>query len=122
MGNSIKYKGLILFELIVVIVLSSILFLTTSNFLITIYKKDKINFSTNLTKIEFESTKLFLKQLLKKQNNLQNINYENNKLYYNLNILQNKVTKFNISKQNNIYTINICIKIRDNICQKWIIR
>ncbi len=115
-------KSLILFELIVSIVLLSIIFLTTSKVLLEVNKKNKIDFTTNLTKIEFESTKLFLTNALYKYKNLDNINYKDNKLFFNTNLLQNNVTTFRIKQNNNIYTIDICINLYNNICQTWIIK
>ena len=113
---------MVLLELIFAIVLLSIIFLTTTKFLFAIYDKNRSNFTTNLTKIEFESTKLFLTSILQKENNFDAINYTNSKLFYNDNILQKDITTFSILQNNNIYTIDICINLYNNICQVWIIR
>lgn len=115
-------KSMVLLELIFVIILLSIIFLTTTKFLFAIYDKNKINYTTNLTKIEFETTKLFLIKNLENDTNLNNLNYSDEKLFYDSNLLQDKVTSFNLSQDNNIYTINICINLYNNICQTWIIR
>ena len=115
-------KSVILLELIFVIVLLSIIFLTTTKFIFAIYDKNKSNYTTNLTKIEFESTRLFLINLLKEDRNLNSITYLDNKIYFNDNILQDNVTSFSKLENNGIYTINICVKLHNNICQKWVIK
>ncbi len=109
-------------ELIFVIVLLSIIFLTTTKFIFAIYDKNKSNYTTNLTKIEFESTRLFLINILKEESNLNSIAYEDDKIYFNDNILQNNVTNFLVIENNGIFTIDICIKLHNNICQEWIIK
>ncbi len=115
-------KSLLLLETIVSIVLLSIIFLTTTKFLFEVNEKNKSNFTTNLTKLEFETTKLFLITTLKKDTNLNKINYENDKLFYNSNLLQKNVTNFTVSNENKIYTIDICINLYNNICQTWIVK
>jgi len=113
---------MILLELIFVIVLLSIIFSTTTKFLFTIMDKNRFDFTTNLTKIEFETTKLFLTNLLHKTNNLNTIKYKNDVLLYNNILLQNNVKSFKIVENNGIYTVDICINLQNNICQTWIIK
>jgi hypothetical protein len=115
-------KSLLLIELIFSIVILSIIFLTTNSLITDIYKKNKTNFDINITKLEFETTKLFLTKTLKTFHNLNKISYKQNNLYFENNLLQKRVTSFVINKQNNLYKIDICIKISKNICQKWIIK
>ena len=115
-------KSIVLLEVIFTIVLLSIIFLTTTKFLLQIIQTNKTTYTLNLTKIEFETTKLFLISILEKESSLNNIKYLDNKLYYNNNLLQENVTKYEVSSLNNIYTINICINLYDDICQTWIIK
>ncbi len=115
-------KSVILLELIFSILLLSIIFLTSSKFIFEVYEKNKTNYTANLLKIEFESTRLFLLKLLTREHNLNNITYKNKKLYYNSSILQNNVVNFEIQKDNNLYNINLCINTNPTICQVWILR
>ncbi len=115
-------KSLILFELLVSVVLFSIIFLTTTTILFEVNKKNKTDFTTNLTKIELESTKLFLTKTLQSDADLNQINYKQNQLFFDKYLLQDKVTAFTIKQNNNIYTIDICINLYNNICQTWIIK
>lgn len=115
-------RSIVLLEIIFSIVLLSIIFLTTSKFLFTVNEKNKTDFTTNITKIEFETTRLFLIQKLEKDGNLNKLKLEDNKLLYDNNLLLKKVTQFEISSSNDIYTINICINLYNNICQTWIIK
>ncbi len=115
-------KSFILLELIISIVLLSVIFLTTTTILLKVNKVNKSNLTTNLTKLEFETTKLFLINILKKEKNLNKIKYINNNLYYNNNLLQENISTFKTNKQNHLYQIDICINLYQNICQKWIIK
>lgn len=115
-------KSIILFELIVSIVLLSIIFLTTTTILLEVKEKNRLNFRTNLTKLEFETTKLFLTNILKEKQNLNQITYKDNQLFSNHNLLQENITNFSIKQQNQIYTIDICINLYINICQTWVIK
>lgn len=113
---------MVLLEIIFTIVLLSIIYLTTSKFIFILNEKNKINYSTNLTKLEFETTRIFLMSILKTEQNLNKIRHTNNKLFFNDYLLQDKVKKFKILKVNDIYSIEICINLYDNICQSWIIK
>jgi hypothetical protein len=115
-------KSIIIFELILTIVISSIIFATTSKILLQLYDKNKQNYSINMTKLEFETTKLFLLNLLDNNLTLKDLLYTNSTLYYKLNILQGDVTQFKVSQSLEIYNINICIKLSSNICQNWILK
>ncbi len=116
-------KSIVLLELIFAIVLLSIIYLTTTKFLFAINEKNRSDFATNLTKIEFETTKLFLTNILREEKNLNNISYSNKNIFYNANLLQNNVTSFEISQYNETtYKIDICINIYNDICHSWNIR
>ncbi|VAY88053.1 hypothetical protein MNB_ARC-1_755 [hydrothermal vent metagenome] len=117
-------KSIILLELIFTMVLLAIIFSTTTKFLFAINNKSNSDFTTNLTKIEFESTKLFLVNTLHHENKLTKITYSNNKLFYDTILLQNNITYFELIYNNssNTYTVKICINLYQNICQEWIIK
>jgi type II secretory pathway pseudopilin PulG len=115
-------QSIVLVELIFVIVLLSIIFLTTTKFLFAIQDKNRVNFTTNLTKIEFETTRLFLINKLHIQSNLNLVSYSDNKIFYNGWLLQDNVSSFIISNDNNMYNIDICIDLYNNICQNWILK
>ena len=115
-------KSIILLEIIFTIVLLSIIYLTTTKFIFAINEKNKINYTTTLTKLEFETTRLFLIATLQKEQCLNEIKYIDKKLYFNDNILQDNVNKFNLTKLNDVYKVEICINLYDDICQSWIIK
>ena len=121
-------KSAILFELLVSIVILAILSTFTLKFIFTIYKQNIINHNLNLSKLDLESTKLFLLSKINKKINiatkLNNIQEDTigKKLYYNQYLLLENVTKFDLKKNNNIFNIDICIKRKYEICSKWIIK
>ncbi len=112
----------ILLELIITIVITSIIFLISTNYLFILKDKNNSEYKINLTKIEFETTRLFILNKLHIDKDLKQLKYQNNNLYYKDNLLQNNVTSFTISNKQELYTIDICIELYDNICQQWIIK
>jgi len=116
------YRSMILLEIIFTVVLLSIIYLTTAKFIFAVNEKNKINYTTNLTKIEFETTRLFLLTTLKKEQNFNKIKYIDKKLFFNDDLLQNNVESFSLTKIDDSYKVDICIKLFDNICQSWIVR
>jgi hypothetical protein len=110
-------KSIVLFELLVSIVVISIITISTMTFSFNLYKQNDKNLQLNILKIDLESTKIFLEE-----NNFSDIKYENNRLFYNTNILLDGVTKFEKIYQNNIYTINICLKNKYLVCKEWKIK
>ena len=115
-------KSIILFELIISIVLLSIIFTVTSKFIFEVYTKNKQLQNNTILQLEFETTKLFFIHLLENNSTLNDIQYQDNALYFKNNLLLENVDSFKIQKNNLIYNINICIKKDDSICQNWIIK
>ncbi len=115
-------KSFLLLEVLISIFFLSIIFLTSTKVLLSITQKNNSSYMINLTKIEFETTKLFLQNTLKKENDLNKIKYINNKLFYDNFLLQNHITSFNISSNNTVHHIDICIELYENICQTWVIK
>ena len=115
-------KSIILLEQIISIVLISVIFLISSKFILAINSKNKSDYSQNITKLEFETTKIFLQNMLTKEKNLDNIIYLNDTILYKNTIVQENVTKFDIINNSNIYTINFCINLYSNICEKIVLK
>jgi hypothetical protein len=111
-----SYKSIILFELLISIIIMSIITIYTLNFSFILYEQNTKNINLNISKMDFESTKLFLQE-----NNFSNITLVNNKLLYKNNLLLNKVTKFTYTTQNNLIFIDICIKRKYEVCKKWVL-
>jgi len=105
-------KSIVLLELIFAIVLFSIISIITSKTILKMYKKDFNTRNILNTNLQLESTRLYII----KQNNLNNITFKNNKLFYDDNLLLKDVTKFAINKTIKYNSVVICIK---NICQNW---
>jgi hypothetical protein len=67
--------------------------------------------------IILETTRLFLS----KNNDFTKLQFKDEKLYFDNNLLLEHISKFVISEINNIKNINICIE-NDEICQVWKLR
>jgi hypothetical protein len=111
-------RAFVLYELILSIVLASIIFITTSKLIFDLTQKNSFNYQITTAKLEFESTKMFLQNLLDKNTTLNNISYSDDKLLYDGHILLKDVISFTKSDKK----INICINNKLNICQEWILK
>lgn len=103
-----------LFEIILTLVISSIVIIYSSLFLKELYFENKSSQDIQIKKIDLLSTKIFLE---KHKNNLQNLKYENNNLYFENRLLLENIKKFEININDNI--VNIQINLDDTIEQKW---
>lgn len=103
-----------LFEIILTLVISSIVIIYSSLFLKELYFENKSSQDIQIKKIDLLSTKIFLER---HKNNLQNLKYENNNLYFENRLLLENIKKFEININDNI--VNIQINLDDTIEQKW---
>lgn len=87
------------------------------NITLNLFKNNKISTKITYENLLLETTRLYLS----KNNNILLIEYKNNILYYDKNILLKNVSLFNISSVNNIANIDICISNNSN-CQNWKIK
>ena len=117
-----KYNSFILLEIVFSIILLSIIFITSTKLILDINKKNKNNYSNNISKLELETTKLFLLNKLHSEYNLNYITYSDDKVFYDSNILLKNVTDFRIKKEDNTYNVYICINIYNEFCLNWILK
>lgn len=104
-----------LFELILVVLISSIVLIYTFNFQKELYETQIINQKIAILKIDLNSTKIIIEKNLPKIEN--KLIYDGSTLFYENNILLKNVTFFNMSKASNILTIDITLD--DKISQIW---
>ncbi len=115
-------KSIVLFELLISIVLVSIISIYTLNFSFNIFEQNSKNHHLNIAKIDLESTKLFLQN--KKDSNeniISQLQYTNEELLYNNQLLLKYVTKFEISSSGDLIKIDICLKEKFEICKSWVL-
>jgi len=110
-------NSLLLLEVIFSIVLFSIIILSSMNITINLFKTNKSTIQTTFQNLLFETTRLYLS----KNNDFALIDYKNNSLYYDNNLLLNDISLFNISHINKIINIELCISNNSN-CQNWKIK
>jgi len=110
-------RSIVLLEVIFSIVLFSIIASYSMNILLSLNEKHSLTTFQTHNNIKLETTRLFLI----KNNNFENIRYDNSILYFKHNILLDNISLYNLTILDNIATINICI-YENKICQKWKIK
>lgn len=103
-----------LFEVILVIVLSSIITIYSFSFIKELYSKNKNLQNIEINKLDLLSTKIFLER---NKNNLKNLSYKNQTLFFTNSILLENIKDFKIDESKN--KISIYINLNDLIIQKW---
>lgn len=109
-------KGMLLFETIVAVALFSLVLSYSLNIIFNLSEKNRTQTDDLKNILKLETARLFIQK-----KSLENISFKNNALFFNGNILLNKVSKFNYTANENIYDINICLE-NNRICQSWIIK
>lgn len=104
-----------LFELLVVIFISSIVLVYTFMFSKELYESQIQNEKLAMLKIDLNSTKIIIEKNLPEIVN--KLNYSNETLYYDGNIFLKDVSSFKISHNSNILTIDITLDNKIN--QIW---
>ena len=97
-----------------------VILLSTTNIINLLYKEDKETSTIAISKLDFETTRLFLEHHIKTDKELDKLSYQDTSLYYNNNLLLNNVNSFKKTKNNNFINITICIKKDLEICQDMV--
>lgn len=115
-------KSIILFELLITIILFSILSIYSLNFSLELFIQNQKNFQQNIQKIDLENLKIFIqRKLINNEFSLQDLSLDKSNLYYENSLLQDDISLFDITQNNGLFTINVCIKKSDQMCSKWIL-
>jgi len=110
-------KSISLIEIIFILIISSVLFLSISNLSLDLNKTNTTEYKKSILKIEFESTRLFLQKKLSIDLNLDKLEYSNNTIYYNGNVLLKNVLSYSKITLNDKITLSICLQDKINMCQ-----
>lgn len=103
-----------IFELILTILVSSIVFIYSTQYIKELFYTNKNLEQIEIQKLDMLATKAFLS---KQDNIYEKLSYQDKNLYFENNILLEDVSSFSISKE--FKTITITININDNIKQEW---
>lgn len=118
MDTTFKRKnGFVLLEVIFSIVLFSLIALGTIEFLFSLRESNIETTKIVTNSIKLEATRLFLSH----NNNFSQLVFANNSLYFNADILLDKVSSYELQIVGEIATIDICIN-QNSICQTWKIK
>ncbi len=110
-------KTFSLFELIVVIFISSAVLIYNFKFLKEIYETQIQNEKIAILKIDLNSTKIIIEKNL---HSIDKLEYDNKTLFYDKNILLKRVTTFIIKKS--LKQVKIEITLDNTISQTWIFK
>jgi len=110
-------RSIVLLEVIVSLLLFSIIAIGSSKLIYTLIEQNKEKHFVLENNLKLETTRLFLS----KQYDLTKVNYQNNKLYFNNNLLLDHISKYDTIINQDMISIDICL-YSDRICQKWKIK
>lgn len=82
-----------------------------------LYKSNMVKSVQIVKNLTLEVTRLFLV----KNNDFSKIVYSDGNLYYDTNLLLHTISKYDVSADSKIVTIDICIRA-NTICQVWKIK
>lgn len=103
-----------IFELILSLIISSFVIVFSSKYIKEIYLENQNIQNIEKAKIDLSSTKIFIQKNI---NNLNKISFSNGNLYFENEILLDKVKDFKINK--NSKEIEIFINFDNKIAQIW---
>lgn len=107
-----------LLEVILSILISAIVIINTAYFSKELFQTNKDIQTIEILKLDLLSTKIFLQKNNKDLD--EKLNYENNILFFNENILLKNVDEFTISKKEKYYQVSI--KVDNRIKENWNIK
>jgi len=108
-------KSFSLFELILVVFISSLVIISSLSFAKNIQELQIDNQELAILKIDLNATKIFLEK--HKSNLSSNLKFKNNTLYFENSTLLTNVKLFSLNKETDLITIKINLK--DKISQVW---
>lgn len=104
-----------LLEIILSVVISAIVIINSAYFSKELFQTNKDMQNIEILKLDLLSTKIFLQKNNKDLK--EKLNYKNNTLYFDKNILLQNVDEFSILKKTQFYEISI--KLSNKIKEKW---
>lgn len=110
-------RSIVLLEVIVSLLLFSIIAIGSSKLIYTLIGQNKEKHFVLENNLKLETTRLFLS----KQYDLTKVNYQNNKLYFDNNLLLDNISEYEVIDNGVITTIHICL-FNNQICQRWKIK
>lgn len=111
-------KAFSLFEIILVIFISSIVLIYSFSYTKELFETQKTNQELAILKIDLNSTKIILERNV--ENLPKKLSYENETLFLENAILLKDVNNFSIKENSSTYTINI--KVKNSINKTWEIK
>ncbi len=102
-------------------ILSVVLF-TIFNMTHILYKQNQQTYNITISKIDLETTRLFLQKQIIHDNNLIKLTLQNTNLLYDNNLLLQNISTYKQTFDNININITICIQTDIKLCQDMIIQ
>ena len=104
-----------LLEILLSVLISAIVIINSANFSKELFQTNKDMQNIEILKLDLLSTKIFLQKNNKDLN--EKLNFKNNTLYFDKNILLQEVDEFSILKKTNYYEISV--KLSNKVKETW---
>ena len=104
-----------LLEIILSVLISAIVIINSAYFSKELFQTNKDMQNIEILKLDLLSTKIFLQKNNKDLN--EKLNFKNNTLYFDKNILLQEVDEFSILKKTNYYEISV--KLSNKVKETW---
>ncbi len=111
-------KAFTLIELIFSVALASIILFSTLSILKVLHQENQKTLNITLTKIDFETTRLFLEHKIKEDVTLSNLALANRILLYRGDPLMKNVSRFSKSIETNGINLTICSDNYGRFCSE----
>ncbi|MCI0500516.1 MAG: prepilin-type N-terminal cleavage/methylation domain-containing protein [Epsilonproteobacteria bacterium] len=111
-------KAFTLIELIFSVALASIILFSTLSILKVLHQENQKTLNITLTKIDFETTRLFLEHKIKEDVTLSNLALANRILLYRGDPLMKNVSRFSKSIETNGIMLTICSDNYGRFCSE----
>lgn len=115
-------KAFTLTEILLSTVIISIVVITSLNIMNILHKKNNTTYQTTISKIDLESTRLFLEKKIILDKQLSNLSFKESGLYYKNDLLLKNVSLFSKTIQDDIITLEICTNNSTEICTKTLLK
>ncbi len=118
----INKKAFSLIEVIFVASIGAIILFSTLSILNSIQKKDQITFDQTITKIDFETTRLFLGDKIKDDPTLSNLTLNDKRVLYDGDLLIDNISNFSKTIDQKGVQIDICSDLNGKFCTNFYLK
>jgi len=115
-------KAFTLLELLFSIVIGSIILVSSLSVLDLLYQENRNSFQFTLSKIDFETTRLFLEKKISTDQDLEKLYLDGDKVLYDGNLLLEKIVILEKKLEGNFIHLKICLHSTNEFCTQIYIK